>query len=247
MLIKASVAAAAVSVAAMALPAVAAADASDDYPIPNRILKTTCTVDQYTAAVRDVEPIYYQRYMIDYNNRPPDIQQGARDRIYWFFSLDYAGRRHIPRTPRPTSTTSRWQLTGATGPSCSSTTRASPRTAPMSVPPTRPVTSRYGTGNPRAANVDDLGCRSRHKLLLCTKITTQESSTTMLHNSYRWNTRRSAARVAPTRRRLLPDADATPADAVVSRSLSRRSRRSHLTTSSLLLSPVRSSSPAGLK
>ena len=76
MLIKASVAAAVVSVAAMALPAVAAADASDDYPIPNRILKTTCTVDQYTAAVRDVEPIYYQRYMIDYNNRPPDIQQG---------------------------------------------------------------------------------------------------------------------------------------------------------------------------
>ena len=31
--------------------------------------------------------------MTDYNNRPPDIQQGARDRIYWFFSLDYAGRR----------------------------------------------------------------------------------------------------------------------------------------------------------
>ena len=71
----------------------ASADASDDYPIPNRILKTTCTVDQYMAAARDVEPVYYERYMIDYNNRPPDIQQGARDRIYWFFSLDYAGRR----------------------------------------------------------------------------------------------------------------------------------------------------------
>ena len=93
MLIKTSVAAAALSLAAIALPAVAAADATDDYPIPNRILKTTCTVDQYMAAVRDVEPIYYQRYMIDYNNRPADIQQGARDRIYWFFSLDYAGRR----------------------------------------------------------------------------------------------------------------------------------------------------------
>jgi Domain of unknown function (DUF5078) len=75
MLIKASVAAAAVSVAAMALPAVAAADASDDYPIPNRILKTTCAVDQYMAAVRDVEPIYYQRYMIDYNNRPPTFSR----------------------------------------------------------------------------------------------------------------------------------------------------------------------------
>ena len=71
----------------------ASADASDDYPIPNRILKTTCTVDQYMAAARDVEPVYYERYMIDYNNRPPDVQQGARDRIYWFFSLDYAGRR----------------------------------------------------------------------------------------------------------------------------------------------------------
>src|SRR6478736_7979763 len=93
MWIKASVAAAVVSVAAMALPAVASADATDDYPIPNRILKTTCTVDQYMAAVRDTEPVYYERYMIDYNNRPPDIQQGARDRIYWFFSLDYAGRR----------------------------------------------------------------------------------------------------------------------------------------------------------
>ena len=76
---------------ALAVPAVASADASDDYPIPNRILKTTCTVDQYMAAVRDTEPVYYERYMIDYNNRPADIQQGARDRIYWFFSLDYAG------------------------------------------------------------------------------------------------------------------------------------------------------------
>ena len=76
-----------------AAPGLAAADAGDDYPIPNRILKTTCTVDQYMAAVRDVEPVNYERYMTDYKNRPPDIQQGARDRIYWFFSLDYAGRR----------------------------------------------------------------------------------------------------------------------------------------------------------
>jgi hypothetical protein len=91
--VRASIAAVAVSVAAMTLPAVALADATDDYPIPNRILKTTCTVDQYMAAARDVEPVYYERYMIDYNNRPADIQQGARDRIYWFFSLDYAARR----------------------------------------------------------------------------------------------------------------------------------------------------------
>ena len=53
MLIKSSVAIAGLSVAATLFPAVASADASDDYPIPNRILKTTCTVDQYMAAVRD--------------------------------------------------------------------------------------------------------------------------------------------------------------------------------------------------
>jgi hypothetical protein len=93
MLIKTSVAAAALSIAAMALPAVASADATDDYPIPNRILKTTCTVDQYMAAVRDSDPVYYERYMIDYNNKSPEVQQAARDRIYWFFSMDYAGRR----------------------------------------------------------------------------------------------------------------------------------------------------------
>lgn len=85
-----------VAVAAAGLTLVqgtAAADATDDYPIPNRILKTACTVDQYMAATRDTSPIYYQRYMIDYNNRPVDVENAARDRIYWFFSLDYAGRR----------------------------------------------------------------------------------------------------------------------------------------------------------
>jgi hypothetical protein len=90
---KAGIAITAMGAIAISLPGVASADATDDYPIPNRILKTTCTVDQYMAAVRDVEPVYYERYMIDYNNRPPDIEQGARDRIYWFFSLDYVGRR----------------------------------------------------------------------------------------------------------------------------------------------------------
>ena len=93
MFIKASVAAAVISVAAMALPAVASADASDDYPIPNRILKTPCTAEQILAAARDVEPVYYERYMIDYNNKPVADQQGAQDRIHWFFSMDYAGRR----------------------------------------------------------------------------------------------------------------------------------------------------------
>jgi hypothetical protein len=84
---------AAMAVGVLAAPAVASADATDDYPIPSRILKTPCTVDQYMAAARDTSPVYYERYMIDYNNRPVDIQNMARDRIYWFFSLDYTARR----------------------------------------------------------------------------------------------------------------------------------------------------------
>ncbi len=91
--VRASVAALAVGASLAAVPGIASADATDDYPIPNRILRTTCTVDQYMAAARDVEPIYYERYMIDYNNRPVDVEDAARDRIYWFFSLDYTGRR----------------------------------------------------------------------------------------------------------------------------------------------------------
>ncbi|MCH9732235.1 MAG: DUF5078 domain-containing protein, partial [Actinomycetia bacterium] len=42
---------------------------------------------------RDTSPVYFERYMIDKGNRPPDVQQGAVDRIHWFFSLDPAGRR----------------------------------------------------------------------------------------------------------------------------------------------------------
>ena len=79
--------------AAMLSPATAAADATDDYPIPNRILRTSCTAEQVMAAVRDVRPVYYERYMIDYNNKSPQVQQAAQDRIHWFFSMDYAGRR----------------------------------------------------------------------------------------------------------------------------------------------------------
>ncbi|MGV0740885.1 DUF5078 domain-containing protein [Mycolicibacterium sp. XJ870] len=86
-------AAAAAATTLVFTPGVAAADATDEYPIPSNMLKTTCTVDQYMAAVRDTNPVYYERYMIDYNNKPAADQQGARDRINWFFSMDYAGRR----------------------------------------------------------------------------------------------------------------------------------------------------------
>ena len=79
------------SVTAMA--GVASADATDDYPIPNRMLKTQCTAEQIMAAARDVKPVYYERYMIDYNNKSADIHQAVQDRIHWFYSMDYAGRR----------------------------------------------------------------------------------------------------------------------------------------------------------
>ena len=39
------------------------------------MLKTTCTVEQYMAAVRDTDPVYYERYMTDYKNRPVDVQK----------------------------------------------------------------------------------------------------------------------------------------------------------------------------
>jgi hypothetical protein len=78
---------------ATALAGPAAADATDDYPIPHRMIVTTCDAEQYLQAVRDTSPVYYQRYMIDRNNRPADIQQMAQDRIHWFFSLDPAARR----------------------------------------------------------------------------------------------------------------------------------------------------------
>lgn len=81
------------AVTATTFSATASADATDDYPIPSRILETSCDAEQIMAAVRDVRPVYYERYMIDYNNKPPDVQKGARDRIHWFFSMDYAGRR----------------------------------------------------------------------------------------------------------------------------------------------------------
>src|SRR5262249_51406968 len=71
----------------------AAADSTDDYPIPHRIIITTCDAEQYLAAARDTSPVYYSRYMIDKSNRPADVQQMAQDRIHWFFSLDPAARR----------------------------------------------------------------------------------------------------------------------------------------------------------
>ncbi len=80
-------------VSAAVLPATASADGTEDYPIPSRILHTTCTAEQLLAAARDYRPVYYERYMIDMHNKPADIQKATIDKVHWFLSMDYAGRR----------------------------------------------------------------------------------------------------------------------------------------------------------
>ncbi|AGB22378.1 Protein of unknown function (DUF2782) [Mycobacterium sp. JS623] len=78
---------------AMLLPGKAAADATDDYPIPHRMIVTTCTSEQILAAARDYAPIYYQRYIIDKHNKSPEVQQAAIDNAHYFYSLSPADRR----------------------------------------------------------------------------------------------------------------------------------------------------------
>ena len=89
----ASLALSAVAAAGIVSAGPASADASDDYPIPHRIIVTQCDTEQYMAAARDTSPVYFERYMIDRSNRPPEVQQIAFDRIHWFFSLDPVARR----------------------------------------------------------------------------------------------------------------------------------------------------------
>jgi hypothetical protein len=91
--LRSSLLAAALGLTMTALAGPANADATDDYPIPHRLIITTCDAEQYLQAARDTSPVYFERYMIDKSNRPADIQQMAEDRIHWFFSLDAAGRR----------------------------------------------------------------------------------------------------------------------------------------------------------
>ncbi|MEW5813545.1 MAG: DUF5078 domain-containing protein [Actinomycetota bacterium] len=91
--LRTALATAAAATALFGAAGTAAADATDDYPIPHRIIVTTCDVEQYMAAARDTSPVYFERYMIDRSNRPADVQQMAFDRIHWFFSLDPVARR----------------------------------------------------------------------------------------------------------------------------------------------------------
>jgi hypothetical protein len=81
------------AIAATAFPAIATADGTDDYPIPHRMIVTTCTAEQILAAARDYEPIYYERYMIDKHNKSPQVQQAAVDSAHYFYSLGPADRR----------------------------------------------------------------------------------------------------------------------------------------------------------
>jgi hypothetical protein len=81
------------TVAAVAFPATASADATDDYPIPHRIIVTACTAEQILAAARDFTPVYYGRYIIDKHNKSPEVQQAAIDNAHYFFSLSPADRR----------------------------------------------------------------------------------------------------------------------------------------------------------
>ena len=76
-----------------AAPGLAAADATDDYPIPRRMIMTTCTAEQIMAAARDVEPVYYERYMIDYYNHSSGVQQATQDQMHWFYSQTPDQRR----------------------------------------------------------------------------------------------------------------------------------------------------------
>lgn len=80
-------------IAAAGLPAVATADSTEDYPIPRRIIRTDCSAEQLLAASRDLSPVYYERYMIDYHNKSPQIQQATKDKMHWFFSLSPDDRR----------------------------------------------------------------------------------------------------------------------------------------------------------
>jgi hypothetical protein len=81
------------TLAATAFPAVAMADATDDFPIPHRTIVTACTAEQILAAARDFTPIYYERYMIDKHNKSPEVQQAAVDNAHYFFSLSPQDRR----------------------------------------------------------------------------------------------------------------------------------------------------------
>ncbi|BBZ11606.1 DUF5078 domain-containing protein [Mycobacterium kyorinense] len=90
--VRAGVAALALGAAATAFAGTARADSTEDYPIPRRMINTTCTAEQILAAARDYAPVYYERYMNDYHNHQ-NFHQTVQDKAHWFFSLSPAERR----------------------------------------------------------------------------------------------------------------------------------------------------------
>jgi len=57
------------------------------------MINTTCDAEQILAATRDTSPVYYQRYMIDFNNHP-NVNQAAIDKAHWFYALSPQDRRN---------------------------------------------------------------------------------------------------------------------------------------------------------
>ncbi len=81
---------------AAVFPNTATADSTEDFPIPRRMIATTCDAEQYMAAVRDTSPVYYERYMIDYNNHQ-QYAEATQEKVHWFFGMNPAGRREYFR------------------------------------------------------------------------------------------------------------------------------------------------------
>ena len=80
------------SVAAATFPKAAVADSTEDFPVPRRMIETTCDAEQYLAAARDTSPVYYERYMRDFDNHA-NLQEATINKAHWFFSLSPAERR----------------------------------------------------------------------------------------------------------------------------------------------------------
>jgi hypothetical protein len=83
----------ALGITAAIFPSTAVADSTEDFPIPRRMINTTCDAEQILAAARDTSPVYYQRYMIDFDNHP-NVQQATIDKAHWFYSLSPQDRRN---------------------------------------------------------------------------------------------------------------------------------------------------------
>ena len=83
---------------ALCFPAAAVADpppdyidgyvhSTDEYPIPRKILLTTCTAEQLLDAAKFETPMEFDRYIMEYKKHGEALDQQTQDRLHWFFSL----------------------------------------------------------------------------------------------------------------------------------------------------------------